>query len=270
MVVARNSDDFYRLARQFFRAWTVPEGVFAKYRYKYDDYVYKLVKEGTKRIFRMYWTDLITYDELEKTWRVERYPSITTVEKFNGVASEIGLPVRISENHFYVYVHYVDLNGEPTEFCYTLPSDIKVLKFKSNEDLAELVERLGLHPDWIEDKRETTRNKPRVLKGYVVKDPNNDYTSIDLYRVEFYEVSKMGAFIYYRGFQINSAHTHSLEWLEKLWITRFLQDRPIDKRILKLVDMIHEVRELSVPNRFVLRTKNFEIVVEVNSIANIT
>ena len=268
MVVARNSDDFYRLARQFFRAWTVPEGVFAKYRYKYDDYVYKLVKEGTKRIFRMYWTDLITYDELEKTWRVERYPSVTTVEKFNGVASEIGLPVRINENHFHVYVHYVDLNGEPTEFCYTLPSDIKVLRFKNNRDLAELVEKLGLHPSWIEDKRETRRNKSKVPKGYVVKDPTKDYSYIDLHRVIKYLVG-LSDIIYYRGFGENSVFTESLRWLENLWITKFLQDKPIDKRILKLFNFIKEIKTLT-PELYKIETQNAEILIRINSIANVT
>ena len=268
MVVARNSKDFYRLARQFFKAWILPEGVFAKYRYKYDDYVYKLVKEGTKRIFRMYWTDLITYDELEKTWRVERYPSVTTVEKFNGVASEIGLPVRIDVNCFNVYVHYVDLNGEPTEFCYELPSDIKVLKFKSNKDLSKLVESLGLHPVWIEDKRMTTRSKPKVPKGYVVKDPTKDYSYIDLHRVTRY-VAGASNIIYYRGFRENSVFTESFRWLENLWITKFLQDKPIDKRVLKLFNFIEEIKTLT-PELYKIETQNAKIFIRINSIANVT
>ena len=270
MVVARNHKHFVDLAERFFMANQIEEGVFAKYRRVRDDYVYKLIRDGSKRIFRMWYTDLITYDEETGRWFVERYSSITTVSWFNDVAFAIELPVRISKSNFYIYVYFKDLYGEPTAFYYKLPSEIKYFGFNDNKDLAKLVSNLHLRPYAKQRKIPRARSlKPEAPKGYEVK--IRDYCSIDLHKVLAYLVDVYYDEIKYRGhFGIKREYTKDLASIEKFWITRFLISKPLNPKIAHLIKMLYEIEVSEDGSKFVIKTSNHKICIKIGQIASIT
>ena len=269
MVVARNSKQFYALAKQFFKANHIEEGEFAKYRRWMDDYVYKLIKDDTWRIFRMYYTDLIVYDEETRAWRVTRYPTVTTVSWFNEVARAIGLPVSISVNHFYIKVCFRDLYGEPTKFYYELPREIKSFSFKDNKDLAKLVSNLHLRPYAKERKIPKRYKKPEVPKGYKVE--IRKYHEIDLRRVLDYLVGTNYDEIKVKGqFGTKMDFVKDLGSLEKLWITRFLLSKPLNPNIIRLIEMFYEIDKSEDESKFMIKTSNHKICVRLGQIASIT
>ncbi|RLC77857.1 MAG: hypothetical protein DRJ03_26120, partial [Chloroflexi bacterium] len=266
MVIAKNSNHFHALASQFFKMPYVEEGIYAKYRYvrRYgdSDYVYKLIKDGSKRIFRMWDTDLITYDEEIQEWFVERHPTVTTVSWFNGVASSLKLPVWISVNNFFVKVLFKDLFGEPAEFVYKLPSKIKYFGFKDNKDLAKLVSDLSLRPHKKTLRWYYKKWKRRVSRGYEVHDPNRKYCSIKLRYVVDYEVYIGYDHIKYRFFGIKHEYSQSLAWLEQYWITKYLQDKPLSPKLRNFIELFCETRNLDdEDNKFAIKTKKHEIFV---------
>ena len=266
MVVARNSDHFYTLAKNFFKARHVKEGVFAKYRKAGDSYVYQLIKDGSKRIFRMWYTDLITYDEETRKWTVERYPSITTVTWFNNVAYELKLPVWISKNNFFVELKFRNLLGSVSEFTYKLPSKIKWFSFKDNKDLAKLVSNLSLRPHKERTRYYYRRWKRSIPRGYRIQ--LDRWTEIPLRRVLDYEVGNVDH-IEYWSFGRRKAYIQNLARFERLWITRFLQTKSLNPRLRHLIALLYEIEKLG-ENSFMIDLQKHQIYVEINTIANFT
>ena len=268
MVVARNSDHFYVLARNFFRAKHVKEGVFAKYRKAGNDYVYQLIKSGSKRIFRMWYTDLITYDEETGKWTVERYPSITTVTWFNNVAYELKLPVWISINNFFIKVEFRNLLGSVSEFIYRLPSEIKWFSFKDNKDLARMVSDLSLRPHRARSRSYRKWMQSPISRGYEVKFPNSQFRTVKLRKVMDYEVGEVD-YIKVLHFGYKSKYTSSLAWLESFWITKYLQEKPLSPKLKHLIALLYQIKEIE-PNKFSIDLRKHQIYIEINNIANLT